>query len=74
MSCYFRHIKDIFDEIDIEISPSNKKKVDQLIHDIVGAEYKNCSEAWSKLKELKSSDALRAEFIEKLKKRWSELN
>lgn len=72
MSCYLRHIKDIFAEIGIEISPSNKKKVDQLLHDIVGIEYKNCSKAWSKIKELQSSDTLRAEFIEKLKRRWAE--
>jgi len=74
MSCYFRHIKDIFSLAGIEISPENKKKADQIIHQILGVEYKNCPMTWSKIKELKSSDSSRAEFIEKIKNRWIEVS
>ena len=74
MSCYFRYIKDTLAEAGIEISASNKKQVDQIIHEIVGVEYKNCSKTWSKLKVLKQSETTWAEIKEKLKSRWAEIN
>jgi len=36
MSCYFRHLKDIFDKAGIEVNASNKKQIDQAVHQIVG--------------------------------------
>jgi len=74
MSCYFRHIKDIFAEAGIEITPANKKKVDQIIHQMVGEEYKKCSKTWSKVKELIGVDASQAEFIAKLQSKWVEVS
>ena len=50
MSCYFRHLKDIFDEAGIEVTSANKRQVDQAIHRIVGVEYKECPAAWRSLK------------------------
>jgi hypothetical protein len=51
MSCYFRHIKDILDEAGIEVTSSNKKQIDQAIHQIVGVAYKDCPATWKKLKQ-----------------------
>jgi len=51
MSCYFRHIKDILDEAGIEVTASNKKQIDQAIHQIVGVAYKDCPATWKKLKQ-----------------------
>jgi hypothetical protein len=51
MSCYFRHIKDILDEAGIEVTPGNKKQIDQAIHQIVGVTYKDCPATWKKLKQ-----------------------
>ena len=67
MSCYFRHLKDILSEAGIEVTPSNKKKIDQAIHGIVGVSYKNCPSAWGKLKrEILSNEQKRRDFVQKL--------
>ncbi len=50
MSCYFRHMKDILSVAGIEVTPQNKKAVDQAFHSIVDVEYKNCSPTWEKIK------------------------
>ena len=51
MSCYFRHIKGILDEAGIEVTPSNKKQIDQAIHQIVEVAYEDCPHTWKKLKQ-----------------------
>jgi hypothetical protein len=73
MSCYFRHIKDTFSEVGIEVTPSNKKKIDQLIHELVAVEYKNCPETGRKVKELKQSETTWTEFKKILKSKWAEI-
>jgi hypothetical protein len=40
MSCYFRHLHTIFDEAGIQVTPANKKQIDQAIHKIVDVSYK----------------------------------
>jgi hypothetical protein len=50
MSCYFRHIKDVFAEAGIEITKQNKRDVDRAVHKIVGVKYKDCPTTWKKLK------------------------
>ena len=68
MSCYFRHMKDVMDEVGVEITPDNKKDIDRILHGIVDVEYKNCSPAWKKIKEMVKGDpAERERFVEKLK-------
>lgn len=51
MSCYFRHLKDILEEVGIEVTPANRKQIDQAIHQIAGITYKNCPDTWRKLKQ-----------------------
>ena len=51
MSCYFRHMKDIFEDLGIEITPENKKDIDRAVHKTVKTAYKNCTDAWKKIKE-----------------------
>ena len=51
MSCYFRHIKAILDEAGIEVTPGNKKEIDQAIHQIVEVAYKDCPHTWKKLRQ-----------------------
>ena len=68
MSCYFRHLKDILEEADIEVTSTNKKQVDRATHQIVGVTYKDCPETWKKLKQqLASGEQKRQEFISQLK-------
>lgn len=42
MTCYFRHIKHVFEKAEIEITNANKQEVDRIIHGIVGVKYSNC--------------------------------
>ena len=68
MSCYFRHMKDILEEIGINITPENKKEVDRIIHKIVEVEYKNCPPTWKAVKEeIKNDSEKRARFVARLK-------
>ena len=68
MSCYFRHLKNIFKEAGIEVTPTNKKQIDQAIHQIVGVNYKHCPETWKRLKQqLTGDEQQRQEFISQLK-------
>jgi hypothetical protein len=67
MSCYFRHIGDIFAEAGIEVTPEKRKDVDRKIHAIVGVEYKDCPATWRKIKEMKAEEGGREELIRKLK-------
>ena len=67
MSCYFRHIKNILDEAGIEVTPSNKKQMDQAFHQILGVTYKDCPTTWKRLKEeLAGDEQKRHGLIEKL--------
>lgn len=67
MSCYFRHLKDILNEAGIEVTPSNRKQIDQAVHDIVEVTYKNCPATWKKLKhQIAGDEQMRREFIKKL--------
>ncbi len=50
MTCYFRHINRVFDEIGIEVTKENKRDIDRVIHEIVAVDYKNCSAAWKAVK------------------------
>lgn len=68
MSCYFRHMKDIFDEVGIEVTKENKKDIDRAIHKIVGVEHKNCPPTWKAVKEkIKNDPEKKARFVEMLK-------
>ncbi len=64
MTCYFRHMKDIFAKIGVEPTKENKKDLDRKIHDLLGLEYKNCSTTWKHVKERLAEN--REEFISEL--------
>jgi hypothetical protein len=66
MSCYFRHLKLLFAGTGIVVTPENKKQIDTAIHKIVRAEYKNCPDAWKRIKQELSNKKSRASFIKRL--------
>lgn len=43
-------MKDIFERAGVIVSKENRKDLDKIIHNIVGIEYKNCSETWREVK------------------------
>jgi hypothetical protein len=56
MTCYFRHLNDVFDKAGVTVTKENKKDVDRAIHSIVGVEYKNCSATWKEVKKRLAED------------------
>ena len=66
MSCYFRHLKDIMQEAGIEVTPQNKRQVDEAIHRIMSVDYKNCSATWKALKKRVAGEPTRRDLVHKL--------
>jgi len=56
MTCYFRHLKTIFEKTGITITKENRQDVDRVIHSIVGVDYKNCSATWKEVKKRMAED------------------
>ncbi len=50
MTCYFRHLRDVFEKAGIEATKENKRDLDRAIHAHVGVGYKDCSSAWRAVK------------------------
>ena len=50
MTCYFRHLKGVFDKAGIEVNKNNKRDLDRAIHAQMGVEYKDCSSTWKAVK------------------------
>jgi molecular chaperone GrpE (heat shock protein) len=69
VTCYFRHLQQIFEKAGIEVTNENKKELDKIIHRIVKIEYKNCSATWKEVKKLITEDE--DKFVAKLKAEWA---
>jgi len=65
MTCYFRHLQDVFKKAGINVTSENKREIDRVIHGIVGVGYKNCSAAWREVKKRIAEDE--EGFVSKLK-------
>ncbi len=65
MTCYFRHIQQVFKKAGIEVTKENKREIDKIIHNIVGVEYKNCPATWREVKKRIAEDE--ESFVSKLK-------
>lgn len=70
MTCYFRHLKSIFEKSGITITKENKQNIDRAIHRIVGTEYKNCSATWKEVKKSIAEDE--ESFVKMLKRKMAE--
>lgn len=68
MTCYFRHLKDVFVKAGIEVTKENKRDLDKIIHKIMRVEYKNCPDTWKEVKKKLAEDE--AGFVSKLKAEW----
>ncbi len=56
LTCYFRHLKLIFEQIGIEVTSANRKEIDRKIHELVGGSYSNCPAAWKAIKSRMAED------------------
>lgn len=51
MSCYLRHMRELFEALDLEYDKPNRKRVDAAIRVIVGAKPEDhCPEVWASIK------------------------
>jgi NCAIR mutase (PurE)-related protein len=66
VTCYFRHLNEVFKKAGIEVTNKNKREIDRVIHEIVGVEYKSCPATWRKVKERLAEDE--AAFVSRLSK------
>ncbi|MCP8321962.1 MAG: hypothetical protein H3Z52_13670 [archaeon] len=66
MTCYFRHLQDIFKKAGIEVTNQNKRDIDRVVHRIVNVEYKNCPAAWREVKKRLAEDE--DAFVSELRK------
>jgi hypothetical protein len=75
LSCYFRHLDEIFAEAGIVLTEENRPVVDRIIHMLVAVDYKDCSATWAKVKEkINSSPEERTRFVQGLKKAYSAMH
>ena len=65
MTCYFRHLKSIFEKSGITVTKENRKNIDNAIHNIVGTNYKNCPATWKMVKKIITEDEKK--FVNMLK-------
>lgn len=65
MTCYFRHLNEIFEKAGITVTKENKQDIDRAIHSIVGTSYKNCPSTWKEVKKRIAEDETR--FVNTLK-------
>ena len=56
VTCYFRHLQEVFKKAGIRVTEENKREVDKIIHRIVGVKYKDCPAAWEEVKRRISKD------------------
>lgn len=66
LTCYFRHLHGFFEKAGIRVTAENKRQIDQIIHDIMSVEYKNCSATWKEVKKRIAEDE--EAFVSQLKK------
>jgi ribosomal protein L17 len=69
MTCYFRHLKEIFKKAGIEVTSENKREIDRIIHKIVDVECKNCPATWREVKKRIAEDE--TSFVSMLKEAWN---
>jgi len=68
VTCYFRHLKQVFEKAGIEVTSANRQEIDRIIHDIVDVNYKNCPAAWRQVKSRILEDE--ASFVSMLRDSW----
>ena len=69
LTCYMRHLHDLFDVLDLEYTAENREAVDGAIRDALDlADGESCPGVWSAIKELppEERESLPAQVSERL--------
>jgi len=69
VTCYFRHLQEVFKKAGVRVTEENKREVDKVIHGIVGVKYKNCPATWKEVKKRISENE--ESFTLRLRDEWS---
>lgn len=69
MTCYFRHLKEIFKKAGINVTSENRKEIDKIIHNIVHVDYKDCPAVWREVRRQLAKDE--EDFVSKLREAWN---
>ncbi len=69
VTCYFRHLQQVFEKAGLEVTKENRPEIDKAIHGIVGVGYKNCPAAWREVKKRLAEDEER--FVSELREALS---
>jgi len=69
VTCYFRHLQEIFEQANIQVTRENRKEIDRVLHEIVGVGYKDCPSAWRGLKNRLKDERSKLELVAELKAR-----
>jgi len=56
VTCYFRHLNEVFKKAGITVTKENRQEIDKAIHKIVGVKYKSCPEVWKEVKKRLAED------------------
>lgn len=67
MTCYFKNsrMKELFADIEVEITKENQDEIDKVIHDMLSVDYPNCAAAWKMVRKKLEMDG--PGFKERLK-------
>jgi hypothetical protein len=69
VTCYFRHLKEIFKKAGINVTSENRKEIDKIIHNIVHVDYKDCPAVWREVRRQLAKDE--EDFVSKLREAWN---
>jgi len=72
MSCYIRHLADVFETLGVENNKDNRKMMDKSIRKVMKTD-KPCPEVWKQLKTIIADEKKKKELIGKLKKEFIEV-
>ena len=70
MTCYFRHLVNVFKKAQIQVTLQNKTELDEIIHRIVGVKYKDCPATRKQVKKRLAEDE--DGFVAGLKNGWNQ--
>ena len=71
MSCYIRHLTDVFEALGVENDKENRKTMDKAIHRILKTDA-TCPEVWKQLKTIIADGEKKEDLVRKLKGEFSE--
>ena len=71
MSCYVRHLADVFEALSVENNKDNRKAIDKAIRRILKMD-EPCPQVWKQLKAILADGEKKEDLVGKLKKQFAE--